>query len=226
MSKKKKTKRKLSKKKVFTFFLIVFVISFIINLFNTNITNIYISGNKYLTDQQIIDLAKLSNYPSSINNLSYKVSKRLEENIYIDKASVSKNLLLNKIYIKINENYPLFYYKTKDKTILYNGNEIDKSVTHLTVINSIPDDVYNSFILKLKKLNIDSLNRISEIEYKPNEIYKDRFILFMNDGNYVYITLDNFITINKYLDIIKYFDTDKKGIIKLDSGKYFEAFDN
>ena len=48
----------------------------------------------------------------------------------------------------------------------------------------------------------------------------------MNDGNYVYITLDNFLTLNKYLDIIKYFDTEKKGIIKLDSGKYFDAFDN
>jgi len=226
MSKKKKTKRKLSKKKIFIFLVIIFIIGFIFKLFNTNITNIYIKGNNYLTDQEIIDIAKLSNYPNSIDNLSYNVSKRLEKNKYINKAIVSKNLLLNKIYIEIKENYPLFYYKTKNKTILYDGKEIEDALTHLTVTNSISNDVYNDFVVKLKKLEIDSLNRISEIEYKPNEIYKDRFLLFMNDGNYVYITLDNFMILNKYLDIIKYFDTDKKGIIKLDSGKYFDAFDN
>ena len=46
----------------------------------------------------------------------------------------------------------------------------------------------------------------------------------MNDGNYVYITLDKLTTINKYLDIIKYIDTDEKGVIKLDSGQYFNEF--
>ena len=61
MSKKKKAKRKLSKKKIFIFFIIVFIVCFIFKLFNTNITNIYIKGNNYLTDQEIIDIAKLIN---------------------------------------------------------------------------------------------------------------------------------------------------------------------
>ena len=44
----------------------------------------------------------------------------------------------------------------------------------------------------------------------------------MNDGNYIYITLEKMDKINKYLDIIKSFNN-KKGILYLDSGEYFEV---
>ena len=44
----------------------------------------------------------------------------------------------------------------------------------------------------------------------------------MNDGNYVYLTLDKFNKIDKYLEIIKSFNN-KKGILYLDSGEYFEV---
>jgi hypothetical protein len=46
----------------------------------------------------------------------------------------------------------------------------------------------------------------------------------MNDQNYVYITLDKFSTLNKYLEIIKNLK-DEKGTLHLDSGGYFEVFD-
>ena len=77
----------------------------------------------------------------------------------------------------------------------------------------------------LKKININVLNRISEIEYVPTDVIKNRFLLLMNDGNYVYITLDKFKSINKYIDIIKEFEG-KKGILYLDSGKYFDVLEN
>ena len=44
----------------------------------------------------------------------------------------------------------------------------------------------------------------------------------MNDGNQVYLTLNKFTKIDNYLDIIKEFDN-KKGILYLDSGEYFEV---
>lgn len=219
----KKKKRRLSKKKIIIFLVIV---TFIIKLFNTNITNIYISGNEYLTDQEIIDISEISNYPNSISNMFFKIEERLEENININKANVKKNIFLNKVYINVEENYPLFYYSTSNKTVLYNGKEIDDKQSNLTITNSIPDKIYKNLIKKIKSIDINILNRISEIEYEPNEVYDDRFLLLMNDGNYVYITLDKFLTLNKYLDIIKYINSDEKGVIRLDSGKYFESFDD
>jgi len=219
-----KQKRKISKKKILIFLLIFFIVLFIVKLLNTNITNIYISGNNYLTDQEIIDIAGLSNYPNTINNISFKIEKRIKKNKYINKVKVEKNILLNNVYINVEENYPLFYYSSKNKTILYNGEEVDGSESLTIITNSIPADIYNKLIEKTKNININILYRISEIEYSPNEVLKERFLLLMNDGNYVYITLDKLNTLNKYLDIIKKFE-DKKGILYLDSGEYFDVFD-
>jgi len=218
----KKKKRKLSKRKIIIFLVVV---AFIIKLFNTNITNIYVSGNTYLTDQEIIDISGISDYPNSLSNMFFKIEDRLEESINISKANVKKNIFLNKVYIVVKENYPLFYYSTSNKTVLYNGEEIDDKQSNLTIINSIPNKIYKNLINKIKSIDINILNRISEIEYKPNEIYEDRLLLLMNDGNYVYITVDKFLTLNKYLDIVKYINSDEKGVIRLDSGKYFESFD-
>ena len=47
----------------------------------------------------------------------------------------------------------------------------------------------------------------------------------MNDGNYVYINLYKFLNLNKYIEIVKNFGN-KKGIIYLDSGNYFEIKEN
>lgn len=224
MSKKRTNKkRKLSQKKIFIFLFIIFITLFTIKLFNSNITNIYIKGNNYLSDQEIIDIAKLTDYPNTINNLSFKIEKILEKNVYISKAKVNKNVLLNKVYIEVEENYPLFYYNINNKTILYNGKEIDEEISSMIVVNQIPSNIYEEFLNKLIKIDIDILNRISELKYSPNDVIKERFFLLMNDGNYVYITLDKFLTLNKYLDIIKSFDN-KKGILYLDSGEYFDVF--
>ncbi len=226
MSKKKKgKKRKLNKKKLFTFlfsFLLLFLLVYLI--FNIRITNIYVKSNSYLTDQQIIDIAGISDYPKTINNLSIEIKKRLEENTYILSAKVYKKGILNKVYIEVSENYPLFYYQTESKTVLYNGDKVDENSAKTVVINHIPDTVYDKFLDKMKKINNNVLSRMSEIEYKPNDIEDERFFILMNDGNYVYITIDKFLTMNRYVDILKSFNN-KKGILYLDSGEYFDVFD-
>ena len=80
-----------------------------------------------------------------------------------------------------------------------------------------------SFLKKLDTIDRTILSQISEIKYEPNQYDKDLFLFYMNDGNYVYLTLNKFLSINKYVSIIKSFDN-KKGILYLDSGEYFEVF--
>lgn len=221
---KEKQKKKINIKRVIIVFVILFVIPFsIYKLYKTNIKNIFISGNNYLSDQEIIDIAKLENYPNSIKNSSNTIKKRLEKNRYIYSAEVRKENLFKEVYIKIQENYPLFYYQVENKTVLYNGKYDDNISATCTIINKIPDTIYDDFVDKMKNININILNRISQIEYKPNSVDEERFLLFMNDGNYVYLTLKKFDNINKYVDMIKSFDN-KKGILHLDSGEYFKQF--
>lgn len=225
MAKTKKKKRKLNKKRFFIFLLIFLIlVLFVYKIFNTNIKNIYVLDNEFLTDQEIIDLAKLKDYPKSINNLSYTIEKRLEKNKYIISAKVKKRNFISKVYIYVKENYPLFYYQVDNKTILYNGKPTTDKFSVPTVINQIPNTVYDEFLEKMSKVDKTILDRMSEIKYSPNEVDIERFFVLMNDGNYVYLTLNKFLSINKYLDIIESFDN-KKGILYLDSGEYFDVFD-
>ena len=223
--KKNNKKKKVNKKRIFIFLIvIIFLVLFIYKILNTNITNIYISGNFYLTDQEIIDIAQIRDYPNSANNSSYIIRNKLKKDNFILDAKVKKNIFLNEVYIEVKENYPLFYYLVEHKTILYSGAKLNDNYATTTLINQIPNTIYDKFIDCLKQINVDILNRMSEIEYKPNDVDQERFFVLMSDGNYVYLTLDKFLTINKYFDMIKSFDN-KKGILYLDSGEYFDVFD-
>jgi len=224
-SKKGKERSKMNKTKLFYFFLTIFLIFlFVLKIYKTNINNIVIIGNSYYSDQEIIDISGLRDYPKSIKNLSFQIKKRLDSDVYILSSSVSKNIFLNKVTIKVKENYPLFFYSPESKLILYDGEAVDTKYDDLTVINRIPDKVYDKFIKKLQNVDLDILSRMSEIEYKPNDVDSERFLIFMNDGNYVYINLKRLENINKYIDMLSLFNN-KKGILYLDSGEYFDVFD-
>ncbi len=219
---KRKNKRKI--KIIPVLLLLLIVVLIIMFICSRKITNIYISNNEYYSDQNIIELAKISNYPNIISNQPWTIKKRLEKNVYILSAKVSLRDF-SKIYIKIEENYPLFYNSLNSKTILFDGSEVDDYYSSATLINYIPDTIYSDFIQSMQKINKEVLKRISEIKYDPNDVDEERFLFMMDDGNYVYITLNKIEGINNYVSIVKNFNS-KKGILYLDSGEYFKILDN
>ena len=76
-------------------------------------------------------------------------------------------------------------------------------------------------LLKVKKSVRSS---ISEFYYDPNEFDKDRFLLYMDDGNMVYLTLTKFDMINYYNDVLSQLEN-KKGILYLDNGNHFQIME-
>ena len=217
-----KKKRKLKTKKLLKFVLfIVFVLLTLSFLTDVKINNVVVKGNVLFSDYEIIEKAGLDDYPSSLKNLSPNIEKKLVKDIYIKKVKVHKNGL-TKVVIEVEENLPLFYYLPTKKTILMDKKETDDNYPVPTVINYVPDKIYSSLLNEISLINYNIVKRISEIKYDPNEVDDERFFLTMNDGNYVYLTLERFDKIDKYLEIIKSFDN-KKGILYLDSGEYFEV---
>ena len=186
MAKIKKKKRL----KLIPFLLFVLVITgtfFLVDvLLDTRIENIVIKGNKLVTDQQIIDEAGLSNYPSFYKTTSYNIKKALEKNSFIKEVKVKRSFY-HVITIEVSE------YKLLLKNLL----KVKKSVR----------------------------SSISEFYYDPNEFDKDRFLLYMDDGNSVYLTLTKFRMINYYNDVLPQLDG-KKGILYLDSGNHFQIMEN
>ena len=158
-------------------------------------------------------------YPSFIKTI-FSIKKNKINNPYIKNFTVKKKLI-NKLYIEIEEYKPIAIYK--DKVVL-NNNSLADNIYNLDylpyVINDI-DSIYDSFAKSFNKINNDILYRISQIEYKPNDIDNERFLLYMIDENYVYVSLSKIEKINKYNSIVASMK-EQKGIIYLDSGDYVE----
>lgn len=234
MAKKKKTQRKKptpakKKRKILygriflALFLLFVIIYLLILLIPQKIQTIHVSGNEFLTDQEVIEIAGLEDYPSTFTNYSYKIKKTLEDSDYIENASVSKNWFYE-VNIKIEENRPLFFDTTKNKTVLESGDTTDRSFDVPVLINYTPDTIYEKLITKMNDLDTDIIRRISEIKYDPNDVDPNRFLFTMDDGNYVYLTANQLSNINNYVTIISKF-SGKKGILYLDSGEYFQVME-
>ena len=216
----KKRKRKISFLKILIVFLLIYL--FIVGgykLITINIKNIYVIGNNYIKDKYIIEKAGLTNYPPFFLTTRSSIKKKLLNYDEILNVNVKKKLF--SVYLYVDENIPLFYNKNSNKIVLKNGKEIDDKYNVAVLNNYVPDTIYNDFINNMGNVNQDILDRISEINYVPNDVDSKRFYLIMDDGNSVYLTLDDFLKINNYIEIIKTLDNNK-GTIYLDSGNYFE----
>lgn len=224
MAKKIKKKTKIKIIPLFIFLLLLLIAFFLISFFmNAKIKNIYVYDNNVLSDQEIIELAKLENYPSFLKTSSYGIEKKIKKNPYIEKVKVKKGLIAT-INIYISEYNLLFVKESEKKVVVDNNKEIDldKKVNGIPVlVNYIPDTVYDAFVAEMKKVDSVTKSKISQIEYSPNDYDKERFLLYMNDGNKVYLTISRFELINKYNDIYPTLGG-KKGILYLDSGNHFE----
>ena len=221
----KKKKKKKIKKGIVLLITILFISLFGVIIyfgFGNKIKNIYVVGNNLLSDQELIELGGLEDYPNFYTTASSKIRKKIKKNLYIKDVKIKKGFL--SIYIYVTEYEPLFI-RDDNKTIVFeNKKEVSYNDENLDIpilINYVPDTKYDILVSEYLKINDEILKKVSEIKYDPNEYDEDRFLLYMNDNNYVYVTLTKFDLLNKYNDLVKKLDG-KKGILYLDSGNYFE----
>ena len=225
MPKKKKIRVKVKKRKLkiknilILILLIILIYNMIIYILNLKISNIYIVNNSLLTDKEIINLANLSDYPSFILTSSKDIKTNLYKNKLIKEIKVKKELF-GKIYIYITEYKPIAIYN--NQIVLNNGSLIDNIYDlNLPIIKNDISSIYDDYVMAFSLVDTDILYKISEIEYVPNDVDKERFLIYMTDGNYAYITLNKITKLNTYNSIVDQLEG-KHGIIYLDSGDYFE----
>ena len=226
MAKKLVKKKKL---RVFRLFLGLLILAFfallIYLLLHTKIKNIIIKNTNYLNDDYIIELADIKDYPSFFLTRSSLIEEKLEKSSYIKKATIKKKFY-NVLEIDIEENTPLFSYEVNHTIVFENKKSIkeDEEVTLFRIprlMNYVPDTKYDMLIKGLKKIDKDILGKVSEITYTPNEFDKDRFLLYMDDDNSVYLTLTKFRMLNYYNKVLTQLDG-RKGVLYLDSGNHFQ----
>lgn len=223
--------KKIVKKKKLRVWRLLFILIILGGLFfggyvlvNLPIKNIIIKNTTYLNDDYILELAKIKDYPSYILTTKNSIEKRLKKSPYILDVKVKKKFF-NKIVIECFENIPLVYSENNKKMIFSNGESIDVldySIFRVPrLLNYVPDTKFSSFIKGVNNIEEEILGKISDIEYVPNDLDKDRFLLYMDDGNMVYLTLTKFKMINYYNDVLSQLEG-KKGILYLDNGNHFQ----
>ena len=189
------------------------------------IQNIVIKNTNYLNDDYIIENAGIKDYPEFFLTSSSTIRKKLKNSKYIKDVKVRKKLGFV-LELDVSENKALFYDTTSNRYVLTGNVKVkDDLISHNFVVprllNYIPDKKYNKFVYNMNKVDKVILDKISDIEYQPNDYDKDRFLLYMDDGNMVYLTLTKFKMINHYNKVLKQLEN-HKGILYLDNGNHFQ----
>lgn len=223
----------IKKKKLRLLPFLIFIIAITIIVFtcllilDTKVKNIIITGNEVLSDDEIIDLAGLTNYPSFYKTLNITMKNNITKEPLIKSVNINRKFY-HIIEIKVKEYKILYKREDNGKYVLENNKEITLSkrtpYTIPRLINEIPTNKLDIFIKYFKRIDLNIREKISEINYVPNEFDDDRFLLYMDDGNSVYMTITKFERLNYYNDVLPQLDG-RKGILYLDSGNHFQIME-
>ncbi len=223
-TKKRKKKLKLNLPRTIVFVLFIYIICyFLYSLYNGKVIHYNIEGNSLYKDSYILKKCGLTDYPPILSINRRSIKKTLEEDPLISKVDVSYDwrFYLN---IKITENRPMFLIKSSNQVCLQDGTLVENN-NYLgipTLLNDAPGEVRNLLAEKLSQVDPGILYLINEIKYDPSYdsthkvIDENRFLLYMNDTNTVYITARKAKTLNYYLTIIANNELNEAGTLYLD----------
>ena len=220
---KKRVKRKFNPLKFLSFIAFIIICYFLtMYLLDIKTKNIIVLNNNYYSDEKIIETAGIEKYPKFLSLNTNKIKKKLLKLDLIENVTIKKkwNFVLE---LTIKEKKILYLVRSENKYRLSDNKlyDLDDVLSVPTLINYIPESNEKKFVNAFKNIDNNIISMISEIEYSKTSYDSDRFLLYMNDGNMVYVTTTKLKSLNKYVDIVSKLEN-KKGILYLDSGNYFE----
>lgn len=221
--------------KPFVFFLVIlFLLTVLYSLYShtfMQISDIYISGNKNISDEQII--SQMAN-PIGENILTYNIADSEERISSIDTVDgvEIKKVFPNLLSIEVDESYPLFYQEEKDKTyyidnkakIIENSPENNEGLIkirgaklrNITGENFTSSEASLNFVKAIQEFSY--IDKVKEIDLEN----KAEIGIMLNDIDVKFGDLNNISDKLKLLDKILN-DIDQKGVlavqIDLDNGK-------
>ena len=135
-------KKKLRLLPFFIFIIVVAIIVFsCLFVLDTKVKNIIITGNEVLSDDEIIELAGLTNYPSFYKTLNITIKNNITKDPLIKSVNINRSFY-HIIEIEVEEYEILYKREDNGKYVLENKEEITlNKVTPYTIprlINEIP----------------------------------------------------------------------------------------
>ena len=166
------------------------------------------TGNYYLTDSQVYDLAKVSTNSRMYLTPSFVYTNRIEQMPLVKSASVSKSNGRLKIlikeknvigyYVKGNKNYML----TIDNESIPLEEKYLKLIIHFPLLNGFTaqqrKDICAQFKKNKKVLNRAVIEKIAEMVPYKTSYDKNMIKMTMQDGNVVYTSLSSLVMMANY----------------------------
>jgi cell division protein FtsQ len=213
------------------FFLLIVCVVYFQSPFS-QIKRIDIIGNETITEEEVVEASELM-----VGLNIWKINKKQAKEDLLALPGVKsvdvKIRFPNILNINMEEFATIAFVNTGNKfhPILENGNVLTNNhanspISAPILSNFIEDDVLIELANQLKLLPPEILNSISEIHYEPKETDKYHINVYMNDGFEVNATILTFS--NKmihYPSIISQLDPNSKGVIDIEVGSFFRAYE-
>lgn len=199
----------------------------------SRVKRISVKGNDYYTASELIGKSGVSTNTNIWQVKKGEVVSNLKRLPEIKQASVQIKWP-NSILIQVQELKRIaylkkdsFYYPVMENGKILEDGRLDKLPANSPILYDFKEGpVLNEMVTGLKNLPDEILNSISEIHYSPKKTDQYHISLYMNDGFEVSAALDSFSDkMVHYPSIISQLDPNKKGIIDLEVGSFFKAFD-
>jgi cell division protein FtsQ len=232
---KEQRRRKANRRLIillFLFFTMIAVVAYVQSPLS-HVKKITIKGNELLSTNEIISTSHLSKKTNIWSVKKDSIALDLQKVNVIKEAKV-KMVWPNTVMIEIEERKKIAYLESDNSyyPVMENGKILkDREVAEIPVNAPILFKFKEGAILKetvsaLLELPDEVLNAISEVHYTPKKTDQYHISLFMNDGFEVSATLRSFSEkMIHYPSIISQLDPNKKGIIDLEVGSYFKAYE-
>jgi len=228
---RKKANRRLILLLLLFFSLIIFVVYFQSPISHVN--KIKVKGNIVYSSDELIAISDLTNETNIWNVDKSEIERKLKKLTELKSAEV-QTIFPNIVEIKVTE-YKRIAYIMKEKSylpVIENGKtlksaEVSEIPSNAPILIGFSEgNALNGMIEELGSLHEEVLNSISEIHYTPKETDSLHLTIFMNDGFEVSATIRGFADkMVHYPSIVSQLDPNKKGIIDLEVGSFFKAYE-
>ena len=228
---KKKANRRLIVLLSFFFLLVAAIVYFLSPL--SHISVITVEGNRYLQAGQIKKTSLLTNDSSIWNVNKEEVSGRIEQLPEVKSAKVALQFP-NRVEITVKEHTRIGYLVSGGsfRPIMENGRILDKLKkgtvpAHAPVLHGFKEgNTLQLLTDELDQLPEAILNSVSEIHASPTKTDPFHVVLYMNDGYEVSATSRTLADkLVHYPSIVAQLDPNVKGVIDLEVGSYFKAYE-
>ena len=202
IEKKKRKKRKTILILVMIILILGIICAYLLSSPNFSIKEISISGNKQISNAEIIKLAEVKVGDNIFSKIGIVMKVRLKQNGYIEDAKINK-IYPNKIEIEIVERQKQFQIKLEKEGYIYideQGYILEYGTDKLKLPEIIGIDAEQNDVGKIKRLdenNLGKMENILQIRERCKKIgIADKITQFQVEDEYIIKLENDGITIN------------------------------